>query len=150
NRRMRRLNNRVRGSTLWLAWLAYWAACLAPLQALAAQPDAPSPLIATDAWVRVTPGSDVAAAYITLRNTSNKAVTIVGIDSSVATMAMIHETRTEGGVSRMRPHEQLLIPAGKTVKLEPGGLHVMLHGVSQALAPGASVPLVLRLANGTS
>jgi len=115
-----------------------------------AQHAADSPLLATDAWVRVTPGTDVAAAYLTLRNVSKKTVTVVGIDSSAASMAMIHETTVEGGVSRMRPHEQLVIPPGRTMKLEPEGLHVMLHGLTHPLVPGASVPLVLRLADGTS
>jgi len=150
NRRMRRSHNRLPLSALWLTCAACWVVALAALPTLAAQPEAQSALTATDAWVRVTPGSDVDAAYLTLRNESSKPITVIGIDSSVATMAMIHETRTEGGVSRMRPHEQLVIPPGKTVKLEPGGLHVMLHGVSQSLAPGASVPLVLRLGNGSS
>lgn len=107
-------------------------------------------LIASDAWVRATPGSDVAAAYLTLHNRGSKAVTVIGVDCSVASMAMIHETTVKGGISRMRPHEQLVIPAGGTVKLEPEGLHIMLHGVTKPLAPGASVPLVLRLSDGTS
>jgi periplasmic copper chaperone A len=131
-------------STLALAWVACCA--LAAAQP-SLGPDAP--LIATEAWVRITPGSDVAAAYVTLRNASRKPVTIVSVESPAAGVAMIHETRIEGGVSRMRPHDQLVIPAGGTVKLEPEGLHIMLHGIAQ-LAPGASVPLVLRLANGTS
>ncbi|HXR89958.1 MAG TPA: copper chaperone PCu(A)C [Steroidobacteraceae bacterium] len=109
-----------------------------------------SELLATDAWVRVTPGSDVAAAYLTLRNTGKKTVTVVGVDCSDASMAMIHETTVKGGISRMRPHEQLVVPPGATVKLEPEGLHIMLHGVTKPLAPGASVPLVLRLSDGTS
>ena len=109
-----------------------------------------SELLATDAWVRVTPGSDVAAAYLTLRNTGKKTVTVVGVDCSAASMAMIHETTVKGGISRMRPHEQLVVPPGATVKLEPEGLHIMLHGVTKPLAPGASVPLVLRLSDGTS
>jgi hypothetical protein len=92
----------------------------------------------------------VAAAYVTLRNASRKPVTIVGVDSAAAGMAMIHETKVEGGVSRMRAHDQLVIPAGGTVRLQPEGLHIMLHGIAPQLAPGASVPLVLRLANGTS
>lgn len=109
-----------------------------------------SELLATDAWVRVTPGSDVAAAYLTLRNTGKKTVTVVSVDCSDASMAMIHETTVKGGISRMRPHEQLVVPPGATVKLEPEGLHIMLHGVTKPLAPGASVPLVLRLSDGTS
>jgi periplasmic copper chaperone A len=109
-----------------------------------------SDLVATDAWVRATPGSDVAAAYLTLHNAGKKAVTVVGVDCSLASMAMIHETTVTGGISRMRPHEQLAIPPGATVKLEPEGLHIMLHGVTKPLAPGASVSLVLRLSDGTS
>lgn len=65
-------------------------------------------------------------------------------------MTMIHETTMQNGVSRMRPHESLVIAPGKTVKFEPGGLHVMLHGLTQALAPGKTVPLRLRLSDGTS
>jgi periplasmic copper chaperone A len=112
--------------------------------------DKDAPLIATEAWVRVTPGSDVAAAYFTLRNVSNKAVTVVAVDCPAASMAMIHLTTVESGVSRMRAHAQLVIPAGRTVKLEPEGLHVMLHGIAKTVIPGASVPIDLRLADGTS
>jgi copper(I)-binding protein len=109
-----------------------------------------SDLVVTDAWARVTPGSDVAAAYLTLRNVGKKTVTVVSVDCSVAGMAMIHETTLKGGISRMRPHEQLVIPPSATVKLEPEGLHIMLHSLTKPLAPGASVPLVLRLSDGTS
>ena len=136
-------------TALTLTWVA--GSVLWP-PARAAQPSlgAAAPLVATDAWVRVTPGSDVAAAYVTLRNSSQKPVTIIGVESPAAGMAMIHETKIEGGVSRMRAHDQLVIPAGGTVKLQPEGLHIMLHGIAPQLSPGASVPLVLRLANGTS
>jgi periplasmic copper chaperone A len=106
------------------------------------------PLIVQDAWVREVPGSDVAAVYLTLRNPTKQPISIVGVESSLASHAMIHETRTESGQSRMRPHEQLVVPAGQTVKLEPGGLHVMLHGITRPAAVGESVPLVLLLVDG--
>ena len=109
---------------------------------------APS-LIVQNAWVRQVPGSDVAAAYLTLRNPTKQPISIVGVESSLATHAMIHETRTESGQSQMRPHEQLVVPPGQTVKLEPGGLHVMLHGITRPAAVGQSVPLSLLLADGT-
>src|SRR5689334_4835475 len=104
-------------SLLALVALAWMALAYVP-SALAQHSD----LLATDAWVRVTPGSDVAAAYLTLHNAGKKAVTVVGVDCSVASMAMIHETTVKGGISRMRPHEQLVVPPGATVKLEPEGL----------------------------
>lgn len=106
-------------------------------------------LIVLDAWVRQVPGSDVAAAYLTLRNPTTKPITVVSMESPLAEHVMIHETKTVGGQSQMRPHEQLMIAPGQTVKFEPGGLHVMLMGVTQPVAVGKSIPLVLLLADGT-
>jgi len=123
-------------------------AALMALVASAVMAQTPA-LIVLDAWVRQVPGSDVAAAYLTLRNPTAKPITVMSIESPVAENAMIHETKTVGGQSQMRPHEQLVIAPGETVKFEPGGLHVMLMGVKQAAAVGESIPLVLVLADGT-
>jgi copper(I)-binding protein len=105
-------------------------------------------LVAQDAWVRATPGADIAAAYLTLRNVGTTAVTVTGVESPIAAHAMIHETKVEGGQSKMRPHEQLLVAPGATIKLEPGGLHVMLHELKHPLTVGQTVPLVILLAGG--
>jgi copper(I)-binding protein len=109
-----------------------------------------SDLVVENAWLRATPGVAVAAAYLTLRNVTTHAVTVTSIESPSAANAMIHETSTEAGQSRMRPHEQLIVPARSTVKLEPGGLHVMLHDLKQPLIAGQSVPLVIHLAGGAT
>jgi periplasmic copper chaperone A len=111
-------------------------------------PVARPPLVAQNAWVRVTPGADMAAAYLTLRNVSSSAVTVTGVESPIAGHAMIHETTVQGGQSKMRPHEQLVVAPGMTVKFEPGGLHVMLHDLKQPLTVGQTVPLVITLADG--
>ena len=105
-------------------------------------------LVAENAWVRATPGVDMAAAYLTLRNVSQKAVTVTAVGSPIAAHAMIHETSVQSGQSRMRPHEQLSVAPGATVKFEPGGLHVMLHDLKQPLTVGQNVPLILTLAGG--
>ena len=63
---------------------------------------------------------------------------------------MLHETTVQQGQSRMRPREQLAVPAGQTVKLEPGGLHVMLHGLTQPLSVGQTVPLVITFSGGAT
>jgi copper(I)-binding protein len=133
-----------------LKYIEALAACtliasLAVAQPLMAQPP---PLVAQNAWVRATPGADVAAAYLTLRNVSPNAVTVTGVESPIAGHAMIHETTVQGGLSRMRPHEQLVVAPGMTVKFEPGGLHVMLHDLKQPLTVGQTVPLVITLAGG--
>lgn len=106
------------------------------------------PLIVEDAWVRATPGADIAAAYMTLRNTGATALTVTGVESPIAGHAMIHETKVEGGLSKMRAHEQLAVAPGATVKLQPGGLHVMLHSLGKPLTVGEKVPLVIQLSGG--
>jgi copper(I)-binding protein len=120
-------------------------ASLAVMQSLRAQQP---PLVAQNAWVRATPGADMAAAYLTLRNVSSTPVTVTGVTSAIAGHAMIHETSVQDGQSRMRPHEQLVVAPGMTVKLEPGGLHVMLHDLKQPLTVGQTVPLEITLAGG--
>jgi copper(I)-binding protein len=105
-------------------------------------------LTAADAWVRVTPGAEVAAAYLTLHNAGSEPVTIIGVRSSVAGMAVIHETQLVGTQSTMRPREELRVAPGETVRFAPGGLHVMLHRLAQPLKPGDEVPLVLLLKGG--
>jgi copper(I)-binding protein len=111
---------------------------------------APPAITVTDAWVRAIPGSGVAAAYFTVRNTGTQPATIVGIRSAVAASAMIHETTMAGTQSTMRPHEQLALAPGQAVHLSPGGMHVMLMDLRQPLNPGDTVALLLLLDGGTS
>jgi copper(I)-binding protein len=110
----------------------------------------PPPLSAQDAWVRATPGADVAAVYLTLHNSGTQPVVVNGVSSPAAGAAMIHETTLVNGQSTMRPHEPLRIAAGETVRFAPGGLHVMLHMLKHPLAAGDEVPLVLLLEGGAS
>ena len=45
---------------------------------------------------------------------------------------------------RMRQIEKIDLPAGQSVKLQPGGLHVMLIGLKQNLVPDENVPITLK------
>jgi periplasmic copper chaperone A len=130
--------------------LVLGAACAAlAVPPLPARADAPAgTLTVTDAWVRAIPGAAVAAAYMTLHNGGRRAVRVIGVRSALAGHAMIHETRLENGVSTMRAHEPLVIAAGATVELRPGGLHVMLHDLAHPLAVDEQVPLELLLEGG--
>jgi periplasmic copper chaperone A len=125
------------------------AACLVLLAATVSTA-APPALTAQDAWVRATPGVDVAAAYLTLHNAGTQPVWVSGVRSTAAQSAMIHETTFVNGESAMRPHERLRIAAGETVRLAPGGLHIMLHGLKRPLAVGDEVPVTLLLEGGGS
>jgi hypothetical protein len=111
---------------------------------------APPALTAQDAWIRATPGVDVAAAYLTLHNTGTQAVVVTGVRCPAAESAMIHETTLSNGESTMRPHESLRIAPGETVRFAPGGLHIMLHGLKRPLAAGDEVPVTMLFEGGGS
>jgi copper(I)-binding protein len=128
---------------------AILAACLA-LAVTAFAWAAPATLTASDAWVRAVPGAEVAAAYLTLHNSGSEPVSIIGVRSPLAGMAMIHETRLSGSQSTMRAREELVVAPGETLRLAPEGLHVMLHELSRGLKPGDEVPLVLLLKGGAT
>lgn len=105
-------------------------------------------LVVQEAWARKAPGSDVAAVYLSLRNTSAQPMIVVGVRSPGAASAMIHETSVQGGQSQMRPKDRIVIAPGQTVTLQPGGTHIMLSGFKSNYGVGQSVPLVLLLADG--
>lgn len=98
----------------------------------------------TEAWARATPpGADVGAAYVTVENRGASEERLVGVSSPVAESVMIHETGEENGVARMRPLDAPVIPAGDTLAMQPGGVHIMLMGLLQPLKEGESIPLTL-------
>jgi copper(I)-binding protein len=108
-------------------------------------------LVVQNAWIRKPPpGVDTAAVYFTLKNPSPQAVVIVGISSPVAAHAMVHETSTVDGQSRMRMRDRVTVPGGTSRAFAPEGLHVMLSGLSKALEVGDEVPLTLELDHGGS
>lgn len=93
-------------------------------------------------WVRGTvSGQKATGAFMEV--TSKSGATLVGASSPVAGVTEIHEMKMADGVMQMRAIPHLELPAGKPVKLSPGGYHVMLMDLKQALKAGESVPLVL-------
>lgn len=96
----------------------------------------------TNAWVRATaPGQKTAAAYFDVTSSSDAALVAVGTPS--AGKVELHRISMDGGVMKMRPVARIDLPARTTVKLAPGGLHVMLIGIKQPLKEGDKVPLSL-------
>lgn len=95
-----------------------------------------------DAWARATPGkAENGAAYLTLQ--SPTADRLTGASTPAAQKAELHIMTMEGGMMKMRPLAGVDLPAGQPVVLKPGGMHVMLLGLTQPLRPGQSFPLTL-------
>ena len=85
-----------------------------------------------------------AAGYMAISNEGAAADRLIGVETAAAQKSMIHTTETSAdGVARMVHLEALEIPAGDTVVLEPGGMHVMLMGLTQTLKEGDMLPATL-------
>jgi copper(I)-binding protein len=103
----------------------------------------------THPWVReAPPSSRVLAAYMSITNTGDSTATIVGISSTEFESAELHRTIIHEGVASMQHIKQLEIPANGSIKLEPGGLHLMLMNPHHALSAGDSVSLTIHLGSG--
>ena len=93
-----------------------------------------------DAWVRGTvPAQTVTGAFMTI--TSSEDAKIVKVASPVAKRAELHQSMIMSGVSHMHDVDTIALPAGKPVKLEAGGYHLMLMDVAKPLKPGDIVPI---------
>lgn len=104
-----------------------------------------------DGWVRLPPASQpMLAGYGRIENRCAGVATVVAARSPDFAEVSLHETRTEGGVSRMREIERLAVAPGEAATLQPGGLHLMLMQPRRALGEGDSVPLVLQLEDGAT
>jgi len=127
------------------AWFALLlCGCAAPAAIARAQP-----VTVNDAWVRApAPGQKFAAAYMELVSRGN--MTLIAVASPVAAAVELHSTTVEEGVMKMRPVGRIELPAGKAVKLAPGGLHVMLIDLKQPLKPGDRVALSLTVQRADS
>lgn len=88
------------------------------------------------------------AAFMTLHN-SGPAVAIVAAESPVADIVELHTHVHDNGVMRMRKIDKIDLPAGASVTLQPGGLHVMLLGLKKDLNEGDAVSVTLVFDDGS-
>jgi copper(I)-binding protein len=108
------------------------------------------PVIAGDltisaAWARATvAGAPVGAAYFTVTNRGSEADALLGASSPASASVTLHQSTQTNGMAHMHAAGELAIAPGQQLKAGPGGLHLMLNGLRQPLAAGASLPLTLK------
>lgn len=84
-----------------------------------------------------------AAGYFSVTNAGAAADSLIAIRSDFP-RTEVHATETDAsGIARMEAMPVVEIPAGATVTLQPGGLHVMFMGLEKPLAVGDHVPATL-------
>ncbi|MQB09209.1 MULTISPECIES: copper chaperone PCu(A)C [Agrobacterium] len=90
------------------------------------------------------PGQPVGGGYVTIKNAGTSDDKLIGVESSASGRAEIHEMAMVNDVMKMRKLDDgIVIPAGQTVELKPGGLHMMFFDVKKPFAEGDKVPVTL-------
>ena len=102
-------------------------------------------LMIQDPRARATaPGASVGAGYLTIMNMGEQEDLLVRVNAPFAGHTEIHEIKMDGDVAKMRPLQSgLKIPAGQSVNLTPGGLHLMFMDLQHPLKAGDTHTIVL-------
>jgi copper(I)-binding protein len=104
------------------------------------------------AWARPSiPGAPNTGSYALLLNLTGADDTLVSASTDVDTATELHEVvMGENDVMQMRPIEGgIAVPAGGATELKPGGLHVMLIGLTTDVPEGSTVQITYTFASGT-
>jgi periplasmic copper chaperone A len=103
-------------------------------------------LVITQGWSRATPGgAKTGGGFLTIENKGTASDKLIGASADVAGKVEVHEMAMNDGVMKMRPVEGgLAIDPGKTVKLAPGGYHLMMMDLKNPLKQGDKLPVTLQ------
>jgi len=108
-------------------------------------------IVVKDAWVReAPPNAKVLAAYMTIENHTNKEKVLTGVSSSAFGKIEIHKTVHKGDMATMEQQKELPVAVESEVKLQPGGLHLMLFNPEKAPKAGDDISFTFKFANGST
>src|SRR5258707_10132271 len=128
-----------------LQFLAYALVVLTFAAPVRAQEVKAGDLVINQAWSRATPGgAKIGGGYLTIENKGSTPDRLIGGSADVAGKVEVHEMAMNNGVMTMRPLEKgLAIEPGQTVKLAPGGYHLMMFDLKSPLKRGEKLPVTL-------
>ncbi|UYN99215.1 MAG: DUF1775 domain-containing protein [Devosia sp.] len=90
------------------------------------------------------PNAPVGGGYLTIANAGSADDRLVSVTSAIAKDTQIHEMAMDGEVMKMRQlTDGLVIPAGGSVVLEPGGYHIMFLGLTAPIVEGEAISVTL-------
>lgn len=99
-----------------------------------------------NAWIaEAPPGSQVMAAYMDIKNTSNKNLIITPPKSGDFKKIEFHRTLHENGMAKMQRLAELTIPANSTVNLKQGSYHMMLFNPAKKMKAGDQSTLTFQI-----
>lgn len=100
-------------------------------------------IVIKDQWIR--PGAEkmATALYFTLGNNGSEADTLYAVETDIAKMVQIHETYSNGDLMGMREIGKIIIEPESSVKLEPGGKHIMVMRLKRDIKKGDEIEFKL-------
>ena len=105
---------------------------------------------ALDPYVRaMPPGQPTSAGFLGLTNNSGQDHAVVAAEAAMAKAVELHTHIMENDMMHMHRVQKIDLPAGQTVVLQPGGLHVMFIGLKKDLTPGDSASFTLIFEDGS-
>jgi copper(I)-binding protein len=107
-------------------------------------------IVVKDQWIR--PGAEkmATALYFTLENNGSEADTLYAVETDIAKMVQIHETYTDGDMMGMREIGEIIVEPESSVKLEPGGMHIMVMRLIRDIKKGDEIEFNLHFKNAGS
>lgn len=102
-------------------------------------------VVIADGFVRATlPRARVGAGYLSITNSGPAPDRLLGARSEASQEVQLHASRLEGDIMTMTPlPEGIVIGPGETIRLEPGGMHIMFIGPKAPFVEGETVPVTL-------
>ena len=88
-------------------------------------------------------GQSLGGGFLSITN-KGPADRLLSARAAVSKRVELHSMAMEGDVMRMRQVDSIELPAGKTVELKPGALHMMFIGLAAPLKAGDAVPVTLK------
>lgn len=105
-------------------------------------------IVVENAWARPALKGGTGGAYLTLTNNRRSAIRIRSASCECAATTELHISTVQKGMAHMEMLPLLVVTAGASVSLKPGGSHFMLMGLRKAFVKGDSTKLVLHLEDG--
>ena len=90
-----------------------------------------------------SPGATVAGGYLTITNPGAEADRLIRAASPRAARTELHEMAMDGTMMTMRPVTSIEVPAKGSVKLEPGGFHLMFLDIPKPFVANETIPVSL-------
>jgi copper(I)-binding protein len=98
------------------------------------------------AWMPPAAQGENGAVYFVIHNHSSQADELIGVSSEIAAAEM-QESKMSGDIMQMKQVESVPLEAFAEIEFAPGGLHIMLVGLEQAVRAGDEIDVTLHFKN---